>query len=359
MLYALMGRKLVRADEVGLLKEIFHCPGCGAEVRLRHGEINVAHFAHANKQCAYESEAESNEHLLGKMQLYKLASQLGPAQVEVIFQDSKQRADVVLTYREHKFILEYQCSPISTVQVRQRTQAYQALGYEVIWLLGPKYQRTKISKQLIAKFKGHYLVFYSSHTQKCYLQYNFNEVDFQTIRWAHRKYELANLLQGIANYQRHIFWQDIEISNTRLVHQSFKVQQQIIRQNPEWLLIQQKCYQQGRNLGGVPWLCHPKKSMPMGLRIPHILWRCRCVLFLERQPLQSKFLINELQREFINEGRWLDVDERLIKYIVNQFIIELVLNQVLVSQKKGVLTLICYPQWYSDWQVKTNSLKLN
>lgn len=359
MLYAQIDQKLVSANDVLVTQANFRCPGCGAQVRYRHGPLNVAHFAHISARCAFEAEPESAAHLMGKLQLYQLGTQIGEAQVEVVFSTIKQRADVVVEYKKNKYILEYQCSPISRTQVKQRTRAYQQLGYEVIWLLGPKYQQSKIRKSLVAKFNDALLIFYNYKTQKCTLTANFNEVDFQSLQSISQEYELDQLLQVIKIYKKRVFWQDSPTTKQVLIQQSIKIQQQLVRKNKEWLQVQQECYQVKHNLSGVPWICHPKKSMPLGLAMPHILWRSRCVLLLERYPLETIFEVSKLQNMFVKQGCWLTIDERLCRYIVNQFIVELVTNQFLTRIGTGKLELICYPEWYANWQFKTNSLKLN
>ncbi|MCM0598542.1 competence protein CoiA [Periweissella fabalis] len=359
MLYALVGKKLIRADEYVDNKQAFRCTGCGDAVRLRHGSVNIAHFAHINKQCVFENEAESYEHLLGKLQLYQISKIIGQAQVEVTFPSIKQRADIVLKYKQQKLILEYQCSPISIEQVKKRTQAYQTLGYKVIWLLGPKYAQNKITKKLLTKFNMPLLNFYNTKTQKITIRYNFNVIDFQSIKSATRELDLQRLLEVVNVSKNKLIWQDIVVSDDLLKQQGFKIQQLLVRKNLEWLKIQQECYQQNHNLGGIPWICHPKRSMPVALNMSHILWRCQCILFLEKYTIESIITTASLQQIFIAIGRWLDVDSRFIKYVVNQFIIELVTNKFLISISKGVLMLNSHPTWYQNWQVKTNSLKLN
>src|SRR5262245_39423564 len=51
------------------------------------------------------------------------------------------------TIMSHKLVFEIQCSPLSTEEAMRRTEAYERIGYRVVWLLHDLvYNKFRISK---------------------------------------------------------------------------------------------------------------------------------------------------------------------------------------------------------------------
>lgn len=129
----------------------FYCPHCKEQVQLKVGEVKVPHFAHlANSRCAQMfSEGESEIHLQGKEQLYKMFQRLKlQVELECYLTELAQRPDLLVTDQfGRRFAIEFQCSPISQEQIRKRTKGYLSAKITPIWIfLTPSKKSTSIGK---------------------------------------------------------------------------------------------------------------------------------------------------------------------------------------------------------------------
>lgn len=119
-------------------KENFWCPYCKENVILKLGEKRVFHFSHLKgNTCEFEHENESEYHINGKIQLYQWLKKQGCNPV-LEYYDShiNQRADILFHFENHRYALEYQCSNISEVTFRKRSNGYLSKGYIPLWILG-------------------------------------------------------------------------------------------------------------------------------------------------------------------------------------------------------------------------------
>jgi competence protein CoiA len=119
-------------------KETFCCPQCSENVILKLGEKRIFHFSHLKgNTCKFEHENESEYHLRGKLQLYQWLKCQGLNPVLEFF-DFKinQRADIIFNVGNQRYALEYQCSNISELVFRKRTNGYLSAGYIPLWVLG-------------------------------------------------------------------------------------------------------------------------------------------------------------------------------------------------------------------------------
>lgn len=113
----------------------YHCLECGSRVRARMGTSLKAHFYHLSSDKACRQAAKSEEHLY----LQKLISQqIGQSLTveEMRFDTIGRVADVA--WLEMKCVFEVQCSPISGELLQSRTEDYESLGWEVIWIFHEK-----------------------------------------------------------------------------------------------------------------------------------------------------------------------------------------------------------------------------
>ncbi|WP_192797479.1 competence protein CoiA [Psychrobacillus glaciei] len=116
----------------------FLCIQCQEEVILKNGMINIPHFAHKRKsECSYSfSEGETEEHLIGKLQLYDLFKRLHvKAQLEPFLPSIKQRPDILISWKETMFAIEFQCSQISSYVINERSKGYRGQTILPIWIL--------------------------------------------------------------------------------------------------------------------------------------------------------------------------------------------------------------------------------
>lgn len=101
------------------------------------------------------SEPETEEHINGKKDLYewiKKQNGVTNAVLEGWIPETKQRPDIMFNYDNKKYVIEYQCSPISTEYI-ERHNLYQASGIIDIWILGTdKYlEKSEIGKKFRLK----------------------------------------------------------------------------------------------------------------------------------------------------------------------------------------------------------------
>nr|WP_279230960.1 competence protein CoiA family protein [Clostridium sp. Marseille-P7770] len=142
-------------------KKILLCPACGKPYEYCHGRIVDPYFRHADKtECESYSEPETNEHMQGKIDLYEwIKKQKGVRDVvlEGWIPETKQRPDIMFTYRNELWVIEYQCSPIATEYV-ERHELYQTAGIHDIWICGTEkyFQKNMREKYLETAAVGFY-----------------------------------------------------------------------------------------------------------------------------------------------------------------------------------------------------------
>lgn len=133
-------RKFSPEELAALKKQSYFCPGCGADLVLKAGEVKIPHFAHRSlADCDASSEPETPLHLHGKLQLQEFFSRLNhSAELEKYLPAIKQRADLFV---RQNMAIEFQCSAISASQIRSRTEGYQSIAIESQWILGARFQQ--------------------------------------------------------------------------------------------------------------------------------------------------------------------------------------------------------------------------
>ena len=121
-------------------KNIIKCPVCGNTVEYCHGLIHTPYFRHKDKaKCGYlYSEPETEEHIKGKIALYKwVKEQEGVLDcvLEAWIPETRQKPDIMFIYNGITWVIEFQCSPISSEQIK-RHELYSASGISDIWICG-------------------------------------------------------------------------------------------------------------------------------------------------------------------------------------------------------------------------------
>lgn len=175
-------------------KNIIKCPVCGKPYEYCHGLINTPYFRHKDKaECEYiYAEAETEEHIKGKVALYnwiKRQKGVTNAVLEAWLPETRQRPDIMFEYERQKYVIEYQCSPIST-EYLERHDLYEADGIKDIWICGTeKYMQDGMRIKEIEKYAyGYYSVktglFYFQNTHLGYsksLRHLFYEIDLEDV----------------------------------------------------------------------------------------------------------------------------------------------------------------------------------
>lgn len=119
-------------------KGILKCPQCGEQYTYNHGKIRIPYFKHLNADCVMYGEPETEEHIQGKIDLFEwIQKQDGVSDVrlEGWLPETKQRPDIMFKYNGKQYVIEYQCSPISSEYI-ERHELYQVAGIHDIWICG-------------------------------------------------------------------------------------------------------------------------------------------------------------------------------------------------------------------------------
>jgi competence protein CoiA len=152
-----LGEQWERSDlDLWRRKEGFSCPQCGERVILKLGNKRIWHFAHQKDSvCVLEYERESEYHMAGKLQLYQwLREQDISAELEKYIPGCKQRADIAFQWREKKYAVEFQCSPIAEELLTKRTEGYLNHGLAPIWIPGGnQLKRTSANTLAMSEFQ--------------------------------------------------------------------------------------------------------------------------------------------------------------------------------------------------------------
>ena len=109
--------------------ENYYCPCCGSEMVLRMGDIRIHHFAHPS-----DSFCKDTWHYDMSEWHYDWQNRFPKEYQEIVKEKDgqKHRADVLL--EKEKVVFEFQHSPLSPDEFKDRNDFYNSLGYKVIWI---------------------------------------------------------------------------------------------------------------------------------------------------------------------------------------------------------------------------------
>jgi competence protein CoiA len=141
-------------------KEEFFCQTCQEKLVMKLGEKRIFHFAHnKGSACPEHHERESDYHLEGKRQLYQWLQYLGLRPVlEQYDSVIRQRPDIVFTWKNTRYALEFQCSSIPAKLFSSRTNAYLENQYIPLWILGGnQFQRKSVNTVALSAFHYFFL----------------------------------------------------------------------------------------------------------------------------------------------------------------------------------------------------------
>ena len=109
--------------------EHYICPGCKEPLIIKSGNIRCHHFAHQrNSNCNFDKNNDMSIWHINWQNRFPIETQ----EIERRFGDSTHRADVLL--EKPRIVIEFQHSPISVEDFKDRNNTYVSLGYRVVWL---------------------------------------------------------------------------------------------------------------------------------------------------------------------------------------------------------------------------------
>ena len=119
------------------------CPECFSPVRARSGPHRRPHFYHIAKNSLCRQNGKTLFHLETQFAIQKELPE-GESLLEVPFPTISRIADVAWT--PQKLVFEVQYSPISHAEAKKRTEDYEGLGFQVVWILHDKrFNRRRLS----------------------------------------------------------------------------------------------------------------------------------------------------------------------------------------------------------------------
>ncbi|WP_223877254.1 competence protein CoiA [Lactiplantibacillus pingfangensis] len=258
----------------------YWCPGCHAPVRLKHGTVMVAHFAHqANEACDTFSEGETAEHLLGKQQLAAWFAAAGyTVQIEARLPEIHQRPDVLVRLGEGQpLALEFQCSPIALEQLTQRTQGYRDHGYRVLWLLGSPYQHRLRTNSNALKFLQYYatwgcfLCYWLTRENGIKLLSNLMTIDGEPLSYQHEQWSAKQISVLTLLAHRPVKLAEIQVPDHFRQYQQRLLLGRLSHQ-AGIVSLQTACYQQGGTLAQLPsWVFITVAKIPI-LKTTYLNW---------------------------------------------------------------------------------------
>lgn len=111
-------------------EECYYCPGCGSKLKLKKGDVRIAHFSHIAK-CIYmpdDKDAMSEWH--------RRMQNCFPIQYQECWlengENDKRRADVYI--EDKNTVIEFQHSQISIGEFTSRTLSHLNAGRRIVWV---------------------------------------------------------------------------------------------------------------------------------------------------------------------------------------------------------------------------------
>jgi competence CoiA-like predicted nuclease len=134
------------------------CPVCQKPYIYCNGEYVSAYFRHKTLGDCEDKygEPETEEHILGKTNLFnwlKTFPQIEDAKLEAWLPETKQRPDILFRTERGTYVIEYQCTPIST-QYAERHRRYRKAGITDYWVCGTS--RYRVPQSVSSKFAEEY-----------------------------------------------------------------------------------------------------------------------------------------------------------------------------------------------------------
>lgn len=331
-------------------REEFFCPVCGEKVVLKLGDQRMYHFSHKKGgECRDSYENESIYHMEGKLQLYQwLLRQKIPAILEFYDQEIRQRPDIKFTFKNQKYVLEYQCSPIAEEIFLKRTSSYVDAGYVPLWILGDKQIHQK-KNNIFSLSNFHYLFLQQTvegsyylpsycpekklfHLLNSIVSYSIKNAFAQNRFYSIGQGEIDYLLNPECTYQINLIQWNSELEK---IYMNW-----ILHPNQQQNSFLHEIYKHNLNL----FLLPPEIGLPVHsslfIQTSPIIWQTYLYLdILAKKHPMDIFTVQEVERSFYRRMAKKEIiirDFPLIKP-VNPFLS--VMEYLLLLDKLGIVAL--------------------
>lgn len=217
-------------------QKAFYCPVCQERVMLKAGPRVMPHFAHySTKNCPSRQGGEGPYHERGKLILYEwLKRQHIPVLLEPYLPSIQQQPDMLITIKQKKIAIEFQCSRTSPDVIRARNRGYRRLSIEPIWILGAKlFNRAShrtiridaFTKQFVQQFSSSFplTLFYFCPTTQIFVQAQHIHFLKQSVAYVQLHSNPLFNLNFLDLFHVQLFDQRIFFRTWRRVKQNFRM----------------------------------------------------------------------------------------------------------------------------------------
>ncbi|MGM0874623.1 MAG: competence protein CoiA [Bacillota bacterium] len=347
----------------------FFCPVCSNELELKIGTIITAHFAHKKLTgCTMKSEAESQYHLQGKLDLYEWLqdqSKLNDVQLEPYISEIKQRPDILFRNREDRIPIEFQCSTIDSKTFIKRTSSYLELQMEVFWILGAKtLKRTGSRSFLLSPFQWLFaeisnngdppkIFSYCTISKSFIVLYSIIPFSPRSIFTVHQQYSIQSknydeLKSPMINKQQiHTAWFD-NVRRFRLKSSNYKTK--------ESAYLNMYLYKTKQlSLSYLPPLAFLPLNTSYLIESPVYVWQGWILVYIDNLPLNRGFSFQDVCH-FIGKK----ISERKIRirrlpqiklhysYVIKEYLSHLCLFFIIKQTKKNMFIKKSNIQWITN-----------
>lgn len=342
ILTAIYNNQLVLAINSSKNKK-YLCPICKSVVILKKGSKKINHFAHSkNNDCPNLGEHETDEHLTGKINLFKFINNK-KTKIEFFINKINQKPDLI----NNKIAFEFQCSPITEKRLLERINGYKSLGIHSLWILGKNY-RKKFSSKNTTKFFyyssniGFYILFL--HNNGCVeIRYNCLEINGIINYQFKMIYSFKELLSFIKCKQILLHYNN----NLRQNYLLKKFRKNMILGNRLILNLQNNFYLKGHNIDGAPLICNKKYFSYPIFDNKFFLWKIVCLNSIE-DGVNLEYLFKTLCKLFKLTFPLIKNISIFYKHEFKNFIYILV-SENIIKIENNTIHLINDPIWFKDY----------
>lgn len=292
----------------------FYCPTCGEPVLVKAGNMVTPHFAHqAIIDCESYGRGEGEYHENGKLLLYQwLKSQGLKVELEKYIREIKQQPDILVTLKNKKIAIEYQCARVPIEQIQIRNKGYNQAGIIPLWILGAnrfkRHDRNRIKvDQFILQFVHQFsathpltLFFFCPHT----LEF----ITFQDMFMTQTSYTLGcftfrklNKMIMTDLFSQAKFTPQQLYQHWKREKRRFRLQQRKTSFGKEraW---QQYLYLKQTHLEYLPSIINLPVSHQFKMKSPLWDWQTRlCLDVLDPLPIGRQFTLNHCEQRLRNQ----------------------------------------------------------
>ncbi len=297
----------------------FYCPQCAAIMQLKVGEIMIPHFSHFKSAAcrSFFSEGETRVHLLGKRKLYSFfKKRVEMVELEPFITELSQRPDLLVTNKNRKIPIEFQCSRISNAIIKDRTKGYLSINMQPIWILHTPEKLRNLPEGVISFRGSRFYENFFTHSASCFQFFTFDPLYEVFHYYSNLLHVSSNRYIGIhrtlpLSSQTFPFAQP-KAPSTQDVTQYYKLYESIrnyylktrIYQNRKGInnRFLRSCYELEVRPEELPnWIGVPVR-FNLAYRTNDCEWQLDLVHFMYNNHIQFKTLTNEHIKKYVSQS---------------------------------------------------------